>query len=96
MVTLQLDVLSDFFDNLDEWKKNWRQLTIENERQLYLLISQTMENVGKSSEAHGFLIKYLATFREEDNLGKERWKSEKLGFDRLSTSVYSTPLRYYQ
>ena len=67
-------MLAEFFENLDEWKKNWRQLTVENERQLYLLISQAMETVARPSEAHHFLIKYLATFGEGDNLGQCQWK----------------------
>lgn len=67
----QLEVLSDFFSNLEEWKKNWRQLTVENERQLYLLVSETLGAAGKGSEAHQFLIKYLATFSgKEGDLSK--------------------------
>lgn len=62
----QLDVLSDFFANLEEWKKNWRHLSVENERQLYLLVSETLASAGKGSEAHHFLIKYLSTFGEQD------------------------------
>lgn len=69
----QLEVLSDFFAQLDEWKARWgTQLTVEKERQLYLLVSQTLEAAGgkKASEAHKFLVKYLATFTDEQQLGK--------------------------
>ena len=62
----QLEVLSDFFANLEDWKKNWRHLSAENERQLYLLVSDTLASAGKNSEAHHFLIKYLSTFSESD------------------------------
>jgi len=62
----QLEVLSDFFANLEDWKKNWRHLSAENERQLYLLVSDTLASAGKNSEAHQFLIKYLSTFSESD------------------------------
>lgn len=63
-------MLADFFAQLDEWKQSWgKQLTVENERQLYLLVSETLEAAGgkeRASEAHRFLIKYLATFTDKD------------------------------
>ncbi|KAM3576369.1 hypothetical protein VYU27_001720 [Nannochloropsis oceanica] len=64
--TKQLEVLSDFFANLEDWKKNWRHLSEKNERQLYLLVSDTLASAGKNSEAHHFLIKYISTFSEQD------------------------------
>jgi hypothetical protein len=73
----QLDVLADFFAQLDEWKQRWgTQLTVANERQLYLLVSETLEAAGgpaKASEAHRFLIKYLATFTDEGGQDLGAW-----------------------
>ena len=64
--TQQLEVLSEFFAHLEEWKKNWRHLGAAEERQLYLLVSETLAGAGKGTDAHHFLIKYLATFGEQD------------------------------
>lgn len=63
-------MLADFFAQLDEWKQSWgQQLTAANERQLYLLVAETLEvagGPGKASEAHRFLLKYLSTFTDKD------------------------------
>lgn len=63
-------MLADFFAQLDEWKQSWGgQLTAAHERQLYLLVAETLEAAGgpkKASEAHRFLLKYLATFTDQD------------------------------
>jgi translation initiation factor 3 subunit M len=65
-LSLKLDILSEFFADLENWKKNWRHLSAEDERRLYLLVSETLAGSGKVAEAQLFLIKYLATFRETD------------------------------
>jgi hypothetical protein len=63
-------VLSDFLENLEEWKRSWREsLTLEQERRLYLVVAQALEAAGKASEAQRFLLRYLASFKDTDNLG---------------------------
>lgn len=63
----QLEVLSDFFEDLDQWKRSWGQsLTLEQERKLYLLVSETLQASGKASEAQRLLVKFLATFTDAD------------------------------
>lgn len=70
----QLEVLTEFFENLDSWKANWKGLTVANERKLYLLVSETLQQApGQASEAQRLLIKYLATFESDgdsSDLGK--------------------------
>jgi len=72
-VPLQVNVLQDFFNTIEEWKQNWRSLSVADERQLYKAISESLEAAGKVSLAHRFLIKYLATFTENNDLGKPAW-----------------------
>lgn len=78
VVNKQVGVLQDFFITMEAtwWKQNWRDLSILDERDLYLAISEALEEAGKTSLAHRFLIKFLATFTDDskahaaDELGK--------------------------
>ncbi|CAM9229402.1 unnamed protein product, partial [Choristocarpus tenellus] len=54
-------MLSTFFTCADEWIKGW-DLSVHDQRRLYLLISETLGDEGKDVESQKFLMKYLVTF----------------------------------
>ena len=69
----QVGVLQDFFNTIEDWKQNWRSLSVEDEQHLYKAVSESLEAAGKASLAHSFLIKYLSTFTENSDLGEYMW-----------------------
>ncbi|CAM9603571.1 unnamed protein product [Ectocarpus sp. 6 AP-2014] len=54
-------MLSSFFAGVDDWIKGW-ELSVADQRRLYLLISDTLGSEGKAVESQKFLMKYLATY----------------------------------
>ncbi|CAN0170756.1 unnamed protein product [Ascophyllum nodosum] len=56
-------MLASFFAGVDEWIQGW-DLSVKNQRRLYLLISDTLKTEGKQDESQKFLMKFLATYDE--------------------------------
>lgn len=54
-------MLTSFFAGVDDWIKDW-ELSVADQRRLYLLISETLAGETNAVESQKFLMKYLATY----------------------------------
>ncbi|CAM9164053.1 unnamed protein product [Discosporangium mesarthrocarpum] len=59
-----MGMLTTFFAGADEWIKGW-DLSVQDQRRLFLLISETLGEEGKGDESQKFLMKYLVSFDGE-------------------------------
>jgi translation initiation factor 3 subunit M len=54
-------MLSSFFEGVEEWLQDW-DLSLSDQRRLYLLIADVQERAGDDTATQKFLLKYLATY----------------------------------
>jgi translation initiation factor 3 subunit M len=61
--TKQTNFVSSYHNRIDGWVKSWN-LTIEQKRQLYLLVSSSLGKSGHTSLCLNFQIRYFETFAD--------------------------------
>ncbi|CAG8452583.1 6778_t:CDS:2 [Paraglomus occultum] len=81
----EIDTILPQLPRLDVWVKEWA-ITKQQERELYLIISDNLKEAGEAKESYDFLLKYLATFNGSDN-----YTEAKIAATRALTEAIQLP-----